>query len=547
VAQPPNGTDLPEPSSTKPPATSAGEDERRRITGRAGIVALGTLASRLLGLVRDQVLAAVFTRAATDAFFVAFTIPNVLRQLLAEGAIQSAVLPVLSRTREQEGEAAAKRFFAAARGLSLTILLGVSVAGVVFAPELVELFASGFKDIPGQFERTVSLTRWVFPYIFFMGTAALGVAALNTHQRFVVTSFAPALLNVAFIACALGLTGWLISRGEEPILAMAIGALVGGLLQVVAQWPSLRAIGYLTAPRFEAAHPGIREVLRRMGPVLFGIGVYAIDVLVARRLLSELPVGSQSYFTFAQRLCDFPQGIFVMALQTATLPSLSLLVARGDRVEVERTFAFGMRLSLFVGLPATLLLVFLAEPIVVAIFQRGEFGALAAEQTARALMAQGAGIWTVAAVRQLVAVYYALGDTKTPVLVATIDFLIFFGSAVWLREALGHIGVSLAVAIASTAQMLLLWTLLRRRLDRVCVGEIALSAGRTLLAAVPAGVAAALWAHVSTPLFGTGPLLRIFPGVTAAGVFAAVFLSLAALVKSEELTTLIAAVRRRRG
>src|SRR5690606_31953578 len=182
-------------------------------------------------------------------------------------------------------------------------------------------------------------------------------------------------------------------------------------------------------------------------PVLFGIGVYAIDVLVARRLLSELPVGSQSYFTFAQRLCDFPQGIFVMALQTATLPSLSLLVARGDRVEVERTFAFGMRLSLFVGLPATLLLVFLAEPIVVAIFQRGEFGALAAEQTARALMAQGAGIWTVAAVRQLVAVYYALGDTKTPVLVATIDFLIFFGSAVWLREALGRVGVSLAVAV----------------------------------------------------------------------------------------------------
>ncbi|HMR79566.1 MAG TPA: lipid II flippase MurJ, partial [Polyangiaceae bacterium] len=173
------------PRSSSPEAPNSGDAERRAITGRAGIVAAGTLASRLLGLGRDQALAALFSRAATDAFFVAFTIPNVLRQLLAEGAVQNAVLPVLSQTKERDGDAAARSLFASLRCLSLLILVVVSVLGVWLAPSLVDLFAHGYRSQPGQFERTVTLTRWVFPYIFFMGTAALGVAALNVHKRFV--------------------------------------------------------------------------------------------------------------------------------------------------------------------------------------------------------------------------------------------------------------------------------------------------------------------------------------------------------------------------
>src|SRR6185503_15612204 len=213
--------------------------------------AAGTLFSRLLGLVRDQTIAAVFSRGVTDAFFVAFTIPNVLRQLLAEGAVQSAVLPVLTKTREEQGEAEAKRFFRATRGLSLSVLLATSLLGVLLAPQLVELFAAGYSQLPGQTERTVSLTRWVFPYIFFMGTAALGTAALNTNQRFVATSFAPGLLNVAFIVCSLTLPGWLLATGYDGAMALAIAVLVGGVLQVVAQWPSLRAIGYFERPTLE--------------------------------------------------------------------------------------------------------------------------------------------------------------------------------------------------------------------------------------------------------------------------------------------------------
>src|SRR5690606_2043404 len=257
-------------------ARAASARERSRIAGRAGIVAAGTLLSRLLGLGRDLVMAAVFTRAVTDAFFVAFTLPNVLRQLLAEGAVQSAVLPVLAATRERDGDDAARRFFANVRGLSLSLLTVVTALGVAFAPALVDLFAAGYREHPEQFERTVELTRWVFPYIFLMGTAALGVAALNAYQRFAVTAFAPALLNVAFVTFSLLLPDFLGARGYDPGLALAVAVIVGGVLQVVAQWPSLAKIGFLGRPRFDFGHPGVRAVLTRMVPVLFGMGVYYV-------------------------------------------------------------------------------------------------------------------------------------------------------------------------------------------------------------------------------------------------------------------------------
>ena len=499
-----------------------------------------------MGLVRDQVLAALFSRAATDCFFVAFTIPNVLRQLLAEGAVQNAVLPVLAKTRETEGDAKAKELFAALRGLSLLILTTVTIAGILLAPELAELFAGGYKEHPGQLERTVVLTRWLFPYIFFMGTAAMGVAALNMHGRFVATSFAPTLLNVSFIACALMLPRWLALHDRDRTLALAVGALIGGALQVAAQWPSLRAIGYASLPTLRLGLTGVRETLRRMGPVLFGIGVYYIDVLLARRFLSELEVGSQSYFSWALRLCDFPQGIFVMALQSATLPSLAALAARGETTKLAATYAYSMRLALFVSIAATALLVAMAEPIVIAIFQRGQFDAQSANNTAKALVAQGVGIWTVAAVRQLVAVYYALGDTRTPVLVAAIDLCIFVTVALLLGPRLGHVGIGLAVSAASAAQMALLWILLRGRIPTLFMAEISVTVVRTLAAAVPAASLAAYAAHRLSKLLPDSAIHRIAPGLAGCAVFAGAFLVLAHLFGSRELAVLREGLRHRR-
>jgi len=530
--------------AARAPFERAGGTEQRAIVRRAGIVATGTLTSRILGLGREQVLAAMFNRFETDAFAIAFLLPNLLRQLLAEGAVQTGVLPVLAATRETSGDAAARDLFRRLRGLSLLILALVSALGIWAAPWLVEVSARGFHQHEGQFERTVQLTRWLFPYIFFMGSAALGLAALNTYHRYVATAFAPGLLNVSFILCAWFLPGMFAEHGYDRMLALAFGVLVGGALQVAAQWPSLRKIGMLEVPRLDLKHREVREVLRRLGPATFGVGVYYVDVLLGRQLLSDLEVGATSYFTFALRLCDFPQGIFIMALQAATLPSLSRLAARGERSELGSTFAFGMRLSLFVALPASVLLVLLAEPIVVLIFQRGQFDAVAARQTALALAAQGLGVWMVSAVRQLVSAYYAIGDTRTPPRVAALGLLVLVGVALGLRPSLGHVGIGLAVTAASFVRMVMLWWHLGRRLPTIDTPGILRSAGSTLLAVAPAAGVASVLARVLT-VPNAGAFQRLVPGSVASLAFGVVFLASAYFMKHKELGQLLRAVRRR--
>ncbi len=518
-----------------------GERERSKLTGRAGIVGLGTLVSRLLGLVRDMTLAAVFGRGETDAFFVAFTIPNALRQLLGEGAVASAVVPVLTAKLETEGDDAAKAFFAKIRGVSLLALTVVTALGIAFAGPLCELFATGYHARANAFDRTVTLTRIVFPYIFFMGSAALGMAALNAKRRFGVAAFAPGLLNVAFIACAFLLPGPLERAGMDPAWAMGIAALIGGVLQVAAQIPALRAIGYGSMPRLRGAlaDPGVRHVLRRLAPMTFGIGVYYVDLVLSRRFLSELPQGSQSYFSWAMRLCDFPQGIFVMALSTAALPSLSTFAAKKEWGELRKTYAHGLRLALFVAIPCSVALAALGEPLVRAIFERGAFDAVASHETAHALVWQGGAIWTVAVVRQLVPVYYALGDTRTPVVVSAIDLGAFIALAVGLRGPMGQAGISAAVAGSSAVQMLLLVVLLRRKLGGLEARDIGTSALRTLVASAIAVTAAYSVARL------VGVHSHLIPGVAAFVTFSVLFFVVAWGVRSAELEEIMSALRRR--
>jgi len=528
-----------------------GEGERGRLLASAGIIGAGTLASRVLGLLRDMTLAAVFDRDATDAWWVAFTIPNALRQLLGEGAVSSAVVPMLSEKLAKEGDESARRFFARVRGASLMALIVVTVLGMVFARPLTELFAGGYRARPGELERTVALTRAVFPYIGFVGTAALGMAALNAKRRFAVAAFAPGLLNVALLVAALALPGVLAAAGRDPVLALAAGALVGGLLQVAAQWPALRAIGYAGAPRF-ALDEDVRKVLRRIAPLTLGIGVYYVDLVLSRRFLSELGTGAQSYFSWAMRLCDFPLGIFVMALSTAALPSLSTLAARGSRDELAKTWAHGMCLALFVALPASAAFGVLGEPLVVALFQRGAFDAIAAHETARALFWQGGALWTVAAVRQTVPALYALGDTRTPVIVSAVDLCAFIGLAVTLRGPLGHVGISVAVAGSSAVQMALLLVGLKWRLGTMSAKILARSAVRTIAAsavAAAAGLGAARAVALGRPAGGpsAGGVLRAFPGVAALAAFTVVFLLAARLMRAPELEEIVGALRGRLG
>ena len=465
-----------------------GAKERDKLVGRAGVVGAGTLLSRVLGFGRDILIAALFTRAQTDAFAVALTIPNALRSLLAEGAVASAVVPVLSQRIAKGGDDAGRAFFARARGVSLLALLVVSAAGVLLAGPLTNAFAPGTHDSMGQFERTRDLTRWMFPYIFFMGTAALGMAALNANKKFAVAAFAPGLFNVALILGAWLLREPLSRAGMDPVMSLAIAVLVGGVLQVVAQLPALREIGYVGLPKLDFADPHVKEMLRRIVPMTFGLGVYYVDILLSRRFLSELGEGSQSYFFWASRLCDFPQGIFVMALSTAALPSLATFAAKGDLVELAKTWSHGLRLSLFVALPCSVALVVMSEPIVALLFERGNFDAVAAHETARALVWQGGAIFTVSAVRQLVPAFYALGDTRTPVVVSALDLVAFVALALGLRGRFGHEGISMAVAGSSMVQMILLFAGLKLRLGTIRGAELFGSAARILLASTIAGV-----------------------------------------------------------
>ncbi len=528
------------------PSGTSGSDEREKVVGRAGVVGAGTLLSRILGYGRDAVIAALFTRGQTDVFAAALTIPNALRQLLAEGAVSSAVVPVLRERLEAGGDDAGRAFFARARAVSLLALVTASLLGIVFAGPLTELFAGGYRETPLKFELATGLTRLMFPYIFFMGTAALGMAALNSKGRFAVAAFAPGLFNVAIIVGALFLRGPLEARGIDSTYALAIGVLIGGLLQVVAQVPALRRIGYASRPVLDLRDPHVRAMLARIVPMTLGLGVYYVDLTLSRRFLSELGEGAQTYFYYASRVVDLPQGIFVMAISTAALPSLATFAARGDTEELTKTWAHGMRLSLFVAIPCSVALVVTGLPLVQLMFQYGHFAADASRETARALAWQGGAIFTVAAVRQLVPAFYALGDTRTPVLVSALDLVAFVGLALGLRGTFGHVGISMAVAGSSAVQMVLLAVMLKKRLGTLRGREIGGSAARVLGASVVGGVGAWGAARLLADL-GRGAVARSLPGLAAGTAFVALFLVAAWGLGAEELGEIARPVARRLG
>ncbi|MEM1416108.1 MAG: murein biosynthesis integral membrane protein MurJ, partial [Myxococcota bacterium] len=291
-----------------PPAAS----DTDVVARRAGLLAVGTLSSRILGAVRDAVIAATFAVASTDAFWLAFTIPNALRVLLGEGAVSGAFVPVFTEVRERSGPDAARRFYARLAGAMLVVLALVGGLGVVLAPALVRLYAAGF-DLETT-ALTVELTRWVFPYITLMGAAALVTGALHASGRFTAPAFAPVLLNVAFIAAAFGLREVAVGLGLPPIGALALGALAGGVLQLVVQLPSLRGAGLLVRPVPAFGDPDVRRAFGRLLPLLAGLGVYQLNVLMSRQLASFLPAGSLSYLFYGQRLVEIPQGMFALAI-----------------------------------------------------------------------------------------------------------------------------------------------------------------------------------------------------------------------------------------
>ena len=435
--------------------------ESRQIARRAVTVGGVTLLSRVLGFVRDLITAfALGAGLFADAFFVAYRIPNLLRSLFAEGSLTMAFIPSFSRVRAEEGEARAQEMARSVLAWLVSILSVITVLAILFAPSLTALIAPGFERNPELLATTASLLRICFPYIIFISGVGLCMGILNAQDHFFAPAFAPCLLNVGFIGAAL--LGW--HFGWNVAYALAWGVLAAGLVQWLFQQPYLTRLGFSWRGPWRWRDPAVLRMGKLMLPSVLGSAVYQINLLLGTLLASFLPVGSISYLYYADRLVQFPVGVFGLAVSTAALPSLSRLAAAGQMDEFGAVIRSSMRLSLFISLPAMAGLIALATPLIGLLFGRGAFGAGAINATASALVAYGVGLPAIALVRPLVGAFYALENTRVPVVVAmlcvTVNILLGFA----LMQFMAHVGLALAVSVASYINVGLLSWLLRRRL-----------------------------------------------------------------------------------
>lgn len=432
----------------------------RVIAKNAAIVGGATLLSRILGFVRDVIVAyALGAGPLADAFFVAFRVPNLLRRLFAEGSLTMAFVPVFTRVEREDGKEEA-HVMARSIWVWLLLILGVVTAlALVFAEPLTTIIAPGFKSDPEIFASTVGLVRICFPYIILVSGMALCMGILNAKGHFLAPALGPCALNVVLIVSAL-LGVWMDFSVPH---ALAWGVLVAGVVQWWMQQPPLAKLGFSWRGRLHMAHPGVRRTGRLMLPTVFGAAVYQINIVIGTVLASFLAAGSISYLYYADRLVQFPLGVFGVAVSTAALPSLSALAATGKMDEFGDTLRASLRLTMFISLPATAGLIALAGPLVTVLFGRGEFTPQAATATAWALIGYGAGLPAFALVRPLVSAYYALEDTRTPVIVATFCLLIYVAVGLALMGPLDHVGLALATTVSSWANAFFLALLLRRR------------------------------------------------------------------------------------
>jgi putative peptidoglycan lipid II flippase len=520
--------------------------ETRAITRRAGVVAVGTLASRVLGAVRDAAIASAFRVADTDAFFVAWTIPNTLRRVLGEGAVSAAIVPVFTEVKETEGPERARTYVSGISGAMLGLLVLVSVVGVLTAPLWTTLYAAGYHNEPAKFATAVTLTRLVFPYILFAGLAALCMGILNSVGRFGVAAFAPSLLNVAVIAAPFLFVPIALAWGFPAVAGLALATLVGGVLQVVVHFPSLRREGYLPAPTLALRDPAVQKTLRLMLPLVLGSGIYQLNLVLSRLFASFLPSGSQSFLYYGQRLVEIPQSMFALALASAALPSLARQKSAGDHEAAKATLRYSLRMSLFTAIPASVALVVLARPTIAVFFGRGEFGDYHVEQTARSLAWMAGSTWAVAAIHPIIRMYYAYNDTRTPVWCSALNLVAFCGVSVAFMPRYGHVAIAAGTSAGAVAQLLGLCLVLPRRVGAVGAREVLVSAARALVASLVMGAIVYDVTRLGDFARSGSQLRDLFVYGFAIVFGAAVYAAASLLMRATEVRDLLDTVRRKR-
>ncbi len=517
-------------------------DEKKHIARAAGLMSIATFISRVLGFVKDMILARFFgATGIADTFFVAFRIPNLLRELFAEGSMSSAFIPVLTEYQTKQGIEEAKRLVRITFTF-ITIFVGlICIIGIIFAPAIVTAIAPGFVGVPRKFSLTVLLTRVMFPFLLFISLAALVMGALNTRRIFFIPSLAPAMLNITIIIAVLTLA----TTMEQPIIAVAIGVAIGGFIQFAFQLPSFFKSGYGLTPEYDFRHTGLKKMSILIMPATMGMAVAQINMFVSTILASYLPEGSITYLYYSMRLIQFPIGIFGVAMGMAILPTLSEHAVKGEFDRLRDDFSFALRLLFFITIPAMAGLIALREPIVNILFQRGKFDYVATVGTAQALLFYSIGIWSIVGVRVVTASFYSMQDTKTPVKVAVIALAANVIFSIILMKPLKHSGLAFANALASGVNFLLLFFFLRRKLKRVDTKRILNSFVKIIFASSVMGVIGWMLLHGELWHIHGKTLSKAFYLSGTIAVCLGVYFFLSYLLKSEEASYVMEMVKQK--
>jgi putative peptidoglycan lipid II flippase len=478
-----------------------------------------TLLSRITGLARESLKAVAFGAGLQmDAFEAAFRLPNILRRLFAEGAFSQAFVPILAESQRQNGDAATRDLVGKVAGLLALVLLGVSVLGVLAAPWLVYLLASGFARTPGKVELTSDMIRVMFPYILFISLVSLAGGVLNVYRRFAIPAFTPVLLNLSIIGAAI----FVAPHVDPPIMALAWGVAIGGVAQLALQIRPLARLGMLPRPKLDWRDANVRRVLAAMGPALLGVSAAQISVLINTQLAAFLGNGRISWITYADRLMEFPSALLGVALGTILLPSLSRHYHDENHGQYRELLDWGLRMTFLLALPAALALALLGAPLVATLYQYGRFTVNDVWQTRVALLGYSVGLLGIITVKILAPGFYARQDMRTPVRAAFLSLIVAQSLAVALMFEIGHAGLTLATSIGATVNALLLYRALRR-------GDIYLPApgwgrflGRLAVALLVLGVVLwfasgpdELWVHSGFTAKVTRLALVIIAGATA--------------------------------
>ena len=438
----------------------------------AGIVSVAVAMSRLTGLVREMVMARLFGAGFVyDAFLLGFRIPNLTRDLFAEGALSSAFVPIFTQTLAQKGrkEAAVLSNLVAT---ALILLVGsFCILGVVFSPTLVDLLAEGFRQVPGKFELAVKMTRTMFPFLLLVALAAQAMGVLNACNRFAVPALASTFFNIGSMVFGLALGFWLGPMlGIEPISGMAIGVVLGGALQLAWQIPSLRSEGFSFHPGFDWNHPGLTHIIRLMGPAILGNAAVQINVMVNTNFASRIPGnGPVSWLGYAFRFMQLPLGLFGVAIASATLPSISRSAGAGNFEEFRRTLSKSLGMVFLLTLPSSIGLIVLGNTMIGAIYQGGKFQAFDTQQTALALSCYAVGLAGYSALKVLNPAFYALHDARTPMIISLISIAINYATASLLLRgtSLGHAGLALSTSAVAIFGAVALFAILRKRIGGI--------------------------------------------------------------------------------